>query len=250
MDSLAAPAEASNAKQDLVAVMPCYNAGPRVAETLEKTLAFVDRVILVDDGSTDACADNLEKLTAAKLVFPKNRGKGHALIAGIQHALSLPDIRAIALLDADGQHDPAELPGLYAAFISRGADLVIGARQLDRHKTPWRSRFGNQVTAWMAARLFRCPLTDTQCGYRLLSPAFARAFVRQVSGGRYETEMLMILLAINAGYGLLSVPVATIYEPGNRSSHFRKVRDSFRIYAALLRALKSRDKTGPEQEKQ
>ncbi|HQN01486.1 MAG TPA: glycosyltransferase family 2 protein, partial [Candidatus Hydrogenedentes bacterium] len=151
------------------------------------------------------------------------------------------DTGAIALMDADGQHDPGDLPALFDVYRRHDADLVIGTRQLDRARTPWRSRFGNQVTAWVAGKLLRCPLSDTQCGYRILSPRFAGAFVTMVSGGRYETEMEMILLAVNGGYTLLSAPVTTIYEAGNRSSHFRKVRDSLRIYGTLWRALRNPD---------
>ena len=109
-------------------------------------------------------------------------GKGHALIAGIRRALSLPDIRAIALMDADGQHDPDDLPALLQVFLSNDADLVIGARHLDKACTPWRSRFGNQVTAQVAAKLLGCALSDTQC-VSLLSPRFAEAFVNTVPGG-------------------------------------------------------------------
>ncbi len=227
-------------KKQIVAVIPCYNAGARVLTALEKACSSVGHVILVDDGSTDGCTDTVEAFPVIRITFPKNRGKGHALIAGIRRALSLPDIRAIALMDADGQHDPDDLPALLQVFLSNDADLVIGARHLDKACTPWRSRFGNQVTARVAAKLLGCALSDTQCGYRLLSPRFAEAFVNTVPGGRYETEMEMILLAVDCGYTLASAPVTTIYEPGNRSSHFRKVRDSIRIYATLWRALRKR----------
>lgn len=224
-------------RRRVVAVIPCYNVGPRLRETLAGVSRYIDRILLVDDGSTDGCTDGLDFSGMTRITLPENRGKGHALLRGVSEALQLPDVDAIVLIDADGQHDPGDLPALYDACTRLHADLVVGARQLDRSKTPWRSRFGNQVTAWVASRLFRCPLADTQCGYRVLSPTFAASFTAQVPGGRYETEMQMLLLAINQGRTLVSVPVKTIYEPGNRSSHFRKVRDSLRIYATLMRLL-------------
>lgn len=226
-----------------VVIVPCYNAGQRVRPTLDRLLAVADRVVVVDDGSTDGCTKGLESLPLSMITLPRNLGKGHALIAGIRHALTQTDVDVVALLDADGQHDPSELPALYAAHREHEADLLVGARRLDRSKTPWRSRFGNQVTAWVSRHLFKCPLTDTQCGYRLLSPRFAADFITSVPGGRYETEMLMLLFAIRGGYRLASAPVTTLYEPGNRSSHFRKVRDSLRIYAALFRTLTGRGLT-------
>lgn len=230
-------AAAGTMRTRAVVIVPCYNAGGRVRPTLERVLAVADRVVLVDDGSTDGCTTGLEALAVSIITLPENCGKGHALIAGIRHALAQTDVDVVALLDADGQHDPSELPALYAAYLEQGADLLVGARRLDRSKTPWRSRFGNQVTAWVSRRLFKCPLTDTQCGYRLLSPRFAADFITAVPGGRYETEMLMLLFAIRGGYRLVSAPVTTLYEPGNRSSHFRKIRDSLRIYTVLFRSL-------------
>ena len=232
-------------KHRAVAVIPCYNAGSRVRGVVEQALSFVDRVVLVDDGSTDGGTAGLEDLPITRIVFSQNRGKGHALIEGIRRAVSLPGVEVVALLDADGQHDPRELPGLYDVFRAAGADLLIGARHLDKTKTPWRSRFGNRVTAWVSQRLFACPLDDTQCGYRLLSPRFAEAFAASVPGGRYETEMRMILFAVRSGHKLASAPVRTLYEPGNRSSHFRKVRDSLRIYAVLLRSLYTQHRLTP-----
>lgn len=222
-------------------VIPCYNAGPRVEKAVRAALTQSSQVIVVDDGCTDGCMDAVAALPVRCLAFSRNRGKGHALMAGIRAALALPEVAAIALMDADGQHDARELPALLDAFQASDADLVIGSRRFDRSTTPWRSRFGNQVTAWIMTRLFGVHLPDTQCGFRILSPRFARDFVHAAPGGRYETEMHMIMMALRGGYRLISTPIATYYEPGNISSHFRKVRDSARIYGALICALPSRN---------
>lgn len=227
----------SYAAEKAVIVIPCYNAGDRLCRVVRDVLEFKECVIVVDDGSTDGCTDCLGDFPVRSISFPVNRGKGHALIAGIREALSLRDTQAIVLMDADGQHDPNDIASLLACLETAGADLVVGARKLDKRLMPLRSRFGNVVTAWVASHIFCCPLADTQCGFRALSRTFAEAFVAQVPGGRYETEMQMILFALREGYRMASIPVSTVYEPGNRSSHFRKVRDSLRIYGALLHAL-------------
>jgi glycosyltransferase involved in cell wall biosynthesis len=245
MNEFNAPQNILDLKRNAVVVIPCYNAGPRVQKTVKDTLDFVERIVLVDDGSTDGCTEGLESFPILKTVLPQNQGKGNALISGIRQSLSLPEVSIIILMDADGQHDPAELPGLLYTFQSMEADLVIGARTLNKVQTPWRSRIGNQMTARVAARMFHCPLTDTQCGYRLLSPRFAEDFISNIPGGRYETEMRMILFAINRGYKMVSSPIMTIYEPGNRSSHFRKVRDSLRIYWTLWQSFAGRNRTLP-----
>lgn len=226
--------ENSTLRKNTVVIIPCFNAGSRLKGAVENALAQVNCVIVVDDGSTDNCMDAIAGLPVQLITFKNNRGKGHALIAGIRLALEVADVEVIALMDADGQHDAAELPGLYQCYQSENADMVIGARTFDRKQVPWRSRFGNKVTAWVIGILCGRHLPDTQCGYRLLSIRFAQRFVDKVPGGRYETEMRMLLLAIREGFHIVSTPISTLYEPGNVSSHFRKIRDSYRIYWALL----------------
>lgn len=221
-------------RKNTVVIIPCFNAGDRLKGAVENALAQVDQVIVINDGCTDGCTDVLDNLPVQVITFSNNCGKGHAIIAGIRMALKAEGTEVIALMDADGQHDASELPGLYQSFQTENADLVIGARTFDREQVPWRSRFGNKVTVWVMGVLCGRHLPDTQCGYRLLSPKFAQRFLDTIPGGRYETEMRMLLLAIREGFHIVSTPIATLYEPGNISSHFRKVRDSFRIYWALL----------------
>ena len=86
-------------------------------------------------------------------------------------------------------------------------------------------------------RLLGIRLRDTQCGYRLLSRRFMEHVVAQVAGGRYETEMEILIHAARLPqFHLEPVPIKTLYETGNASSHFHKVRDSFLIYRRLVAA--------------
>jgi glycosyltransferase involved in cell wall biosynthesis len=239
---------AFNVLPDVAVVVPCYNAGSRLVTVVERALAWAGRVWVVDDGSTDgapwrAALEALPGRSGLKpdplqvIAFPKNRGKGAAILAGFRAALGIPGITCIIVLDADGQHDPDEIPALYEAFTREEADLVIGARMFDRARVPWRSWFGNTVTSMVTAWLFGRRLPDTQSGFRLHSRRFAEDVVRTIPEGRYETEMAIVAKAIREGYTVASVPIRTIYEPGNPSSHFRKVRDSFRVYRTLFCAV-------------
>ena len=221
----------------LACVVPCFNAGARIRPVLEKTVPMAAHVIVVDDGCTDGSIETLSDLPVEYVVFPSNRGKGHALLAGYRTALSNPSIQAICCLDADGQHDPAEIPKLFEAFRRTEASLLIGARVFDKAAVPWRSRFGNQVTAALTGWLLGHHLPDTQCGFRILSRQFTEDVLASVRGGRYETEMEIIIKALREGYRVETAPIATIYEEANRSSHFRKLQDSFRIYFRLIRCI-------------
>jgi len=218
-------------------VIPCYNAGGRGRAVVERVLALTTHVIVVDDGSTDGATHTLHGLPARLIAFAENRGKGFALLEGFRAALELPDVSCVAVVDADGQHDPADIPSLYHAWVTQHADLVIGARCFHRRAVPWRSRFGNRLTVAVTACLLRQRLPDTQSGFRLHSRRFLEDVVATIPGGRYETEMAILVKAIRQRRTIVSVPIRTIYEKGNPSSHFRPVRDSFRVYQALLRAL-------------
>lgn len=232
--------DSSDLRRRLAAVLPCYNAGHRVRPVAERLLAVLDHVVLVDDGSTDGAVAGMRDLPLHVVAFPENRGKGQALLAGFREALAIAGVDAVAVIDADGQHDPAELPRLYGAFREQNADLVIGSRTFELQRVPWRSRFGNVLTRTLTRCLLGQRLPDTQSGYRVHSRRLLDDVLANVAGGRYETEMEILVRAVRRGYTVLPVPIQTIYEEGNPSSHFNKLRDSFLIYRRLFRtALKT-----------
>ncbi len=221
-----------------VVVIPCYNAGKRLLPVLEALGRLGVSAVVVDDGSTDGSADAAEGLPGARRVrFGANRGKGHALLAGIEAALSArPNALAVALMDADGQHDPAELERIVRPVLAGEADLAIGQRNFRLGSVPFASWLGNRVTSLLALICLGAWIPDTQCGYRVLSPRFARLALQCVPGGRYETETAMLALALRGGFRVARVPISTRYEPGNRGSHFRKVGDSLRVLGELFRS--------------
>ncbi len=220
----------------LCAVIPCYNAGPRVRSVLEGLRELGVPAVVVDDGSTVPIADEMAEFDVESRRFPANRGKGHALLEGFGAALRRSGVDCVAVLDADGQHDPAELPALHRVFVEQEADLVIGTRRFDAPGVPWNSRLGNTVTARFSAWLLGVNLPDTQCGYRLHSRRLVEAVLSGVRGGRYETEMEILVKAIRLGYTVVPAPIETIYESGNPSSHFRRVGDSIRVFRRLFEA--------------
>ncbi|MCC6488728.1 MAG: glycosyltransferase family 2 protein [Candidatus Hydrogenedentes bacterium] len=221
-------------RRQLAAIVPCYNAGDRVAPVVRGLLEHVDRVIVVDDGSTDNATVSLSDLGARVIRFDTNQGKGFAMLAGFRAAMDDPDVQAAAIVDADGQHDPDELPHLYETLFREGADLVIGSRAFDERQVPWRSRFGNKLTAAITRILLRQSIVDTQSGYRLHSRRLLEFLLEAVPGGRYETEMEILVKSVRNGFRVVPAPIQTIYEKGNPSSHFNKLRDSMRIYRKLL----------------
>ena len=152
----------------------------------------------------------------------------------LRAALADPATGVVVTLDGDGQHDPDDVPRLVRAW-SEGAELVVGERA-SVERMPLRSRIGNRVTTRVLRALSSRFPRDTQSGFRALDRSLVEDVVRRIEGARYETELRILLLAMLQRRSLATVPIETRYLDGNRSSHFRPVVDSLRIYGSALRA--------------
>lgn len=124
---------------------------------------------------------------------------------------------------------------LYARFCANGTDFAIGVRSFNAESaTPFRSKFGNNLTTFMFKTLFGKAVKDTQSGLRAFNFTFAKKLLSLPYNG-YEFEMQMLILACNSDVKILQVPISTIYIDNNASSHFNPILDSLSIYAVLFR---------------
>ena len=211
-------------RRDVVAVIPAYQCAATIGGVVIGVRRFVERVVVVDDGSTDATGDAAAAAGAEVERLPSNRGKGVALLRGIEVALA-GEAEAVLLLDGDGQHDPADVPRFLAAWDAGEGDLLIGSRMGDPEAIPraryWTNRIGSRVLSWMTG----WEIEDSQSGYRLLAARLLRRLPLASRGYAVESEML--IKAAHRGARLGQVPIRTIYE-GN-TSHYRPLLDTVRI---------------------
>ncbi|MRR31003.1 glycosyltransferase family 2 protein, partial [bacterium] len=127
------------AEVKVLALIPAYNEGERVLSVVRGAQAYLP-VLVVDDGSTDLTAQFARQAGAEVIQQQPNQGKGTALIAGFSVGLER-GYQAVITLDADGQHDPAEIPAFLAAYREQQSDLIIGKR--DFKAMPWVRRLSN-----------------------------------------------------------------------------------------------------------
>jgi len=198
----------------------------------------IARIVVVDDGSGPAAAPVFARVAAIAhtevLVHPRNLGKGAALKTAFAHVVRRhPDVSTIVTADADGQHRPEDIRHVVEKALVSPAALVLGVRRIGAG-APLRSRLGNALTRRLFALLVGQPLADTQTGLRAIPRALLPA-LGAVSGTAYEYELNVLVHCRQAGVRTVEVPIATVYEPGNRTSHFRPLRDSLRIYSVLFR---------------
>jgi glycosyltransferase involved in cell wall biosynthesis len=200
----------------IIALIPAYNAAQFLADVVTEARRHLP-VLVVDDGSRDATASVAERAGASVIRQAPNQGKGVALRTGLRRALD-DGHDAIVTLDADGQHDPAEIPVFLHAFRHRRPDLIIGAR--DFHAMPPVRRLANTLGGRAFSWGMRAPIRDNQSGYRLISRRLARAVLESDEAG-FEFEVEMIMTCLDRGFALDWVPIRTIY--ADEESHIRPV---------------------------
>jgi glycosyltransferase involved in cell wall biosynthesis len=199
----------------IVALIPGYNEGPRIGAVVAGARQFL-AVLVVDDGSTDDTAARALAAGAEVLEQRPNQGKGAALRAGFRRALQ-EDAEAILTLDADGQHDPAEIPAFLSAWSAEPRpDLVIGRRSF-RAMPPIR-RLSNILGGWLFSWAVGREIPDNQSGYRLVSRRLAQATLASDEPG-FAFEVEQITTCIRMGGTIGWVPIRTIY--AGAPSHIR-----------------------------
>lgn len=201
----------------ILILIPAYNEGELVAPVVRGAQTHLP-VLVVDDGSTDDTAAFAREAGADVFLQQPNQGKGAALLAGFAIALE-QGYQAVITLDADGQHDPAEIPAFIAAFQNQHADLVIGQR--DFSQMPPVRRFANTVGTALFSRALGQPVPDNQSGYRLISRRLMESLMKARERG-FEFEVEMIVACVQEGFILTWVPIRTIY--GGEKSHINPLR--------------------------
>jgi glycosyltransferase involved in cell wall biosynthesis len=183
-----------------VAVIPAHDESEHVEDVVRRAARHVDRVIVVDDGSRDDTGARAAAGGATVLRLDPNRGKGAALVHGLEAALALGAARVITL-DADGEHDPDEIPAFLAALDHH--DVALGARTV--YRSGARRALNALALFWF--RVLDPSIRDTICGFRGFRAEALGAVHNSAGGFVYEHEV--ILRAVAAGLRLTSVPITT-----------------------------------------
>lgn len=216
----------------ILAVIPAYNAAHLLGSVVEEARRHLP-VLVVDDGSDDDTSAVARAAGAAVIRQEPNQGKGAALKRGFERALE-DDYDAILTLDADGQHDPSEIPAFVEACRGGVPELVIGAR--DFGEMPLVRRAANTIGRWSLSRAVGQDIPDNQSGYRLLSRRLAREMLDSGEAG-FEFEVDMVLECLRRNWPIVWVPIRTIYE--GKGSHIRPIEHVKSFFRMVARARKA-----------
>lgn len=216
------------ASTSLSIILPAKNEVGAVGDTVRRIrLAFPDaEVLVVNDGSTDDTAQVAEAAGARVITHPYSMGNGAAIKTGARHATG----EVLVFMDADGQHDPADIPRLLAR-LDDGLDMVVGARQSGSQASVGRglaNRFYNALASWMTGQ----KIEDLTSGFRAVRADKFREFLYLLPNGfSYPTTCTMAFF--RAGYGVAYVPIMAAQRIGK--SHIRLVKDGIRFLLIIFK---------------
>lgn len=204
-------------------MIPCFNEAHTIGSLVTEVRGYLPSVWVVDDGSSDSTARIAEEAGARTLRHPANLGKGAALATSFRAILEEGYSWALTL-DGDGQHAPADIPGLLRCAEQTGAALIIGNRMSQAAAMPWLRRIVNR---WMSRRIsdrIGLPCPDSQSGFRLVRLASWKQLVLQTR--HFEVESEMLLAFAQAGWPPAFAPVRVL--AARRPSRIDPLADTWR----------------------
>ncbi len=220
-------------------ILPSLDPDEKLRGVVEGLLEVGFRdILLINDGSKP---ENLHYFTEAAQAHPEitllhhevNRGKGAALKTGFRYFLdNRPEGIGVVTADGDGQHHKLDILAC-AEAMAANAQMVLGVRDFNHPDVPFRSRLGNKVACGSFRLFVGMSISDTQTGLRAIPKASLPEMLR-VEGDRFEYETNMLLMLKQKRIPFREVKIRTVYIEENKTSHFRPLWDSFRIYKQIL----------------
>jgi glycosyltransferase involved in cell wall biosynthesis len=221
----------SNIK-DVLVIVPVYNAAPHLPELIRRCREVVtpEKLLFVNDGSTDGGLEILKKENVNYISYPVNRGKGAALKAGFEYAIER-GYRSVLTIDADLQHLPEEMRGFFEA--DDGRTVLIGTRKMGLDNMPFARLLSNNLTSLIISVFSSRRVRDSQSGFRLMPTSVLKAVQLKTVKYDFESEMLFKMGALDCPIG--EVPISTIYE--DSQSYINPLKDTLRFIRQIWKRI-------------
>jgi len=214
--------------------IPAFNEEQPITDVIKKSLSYVDKVIVCDDGSSDLTAEKAKIAGAVVIKHEKNMGKGHAMKSLFDYAKNV-DADVIVTIDGDGQFLPEQIPGLLKPILENSYDIVIGNRFSDDEEMPSYRKIGNKMLDKITKLAADLPFSDTQSGYRSYSKKAIRSINFSTSGFGVDSEIL--INAADKGLKITESKVTVLYNTGLKTSTKDPVSHTMSVIASLLESI-------------
>lgn len=227
---------------NVAVIIPSLNPDGKLAEVV---VALVnegfDDIIVVNDGSDSEHMKPFDEISQYKqctiLNHDVNKGKGRALKTAFEYCISnRTELAGVVTVDGDNQHKAKDIFNCCKKMLESGNKVVLGARDFSEEHVPAKSRYGNNITSFVFKFACGIKISDTQTGLRAIPYEYLPDMCR-ISGERFEYETNMLLELKKQQIEMVEVPIETVYIEENASTHFHPIRDSFKIYAVILKYL-------------
>jgi glycosyltransferase involved in cell wall biosynthesis len=225
--------------KEIAVIIPALNPDEKLVSVVHEIRSLFDPlIVIVNDGSDSATLPFFETLQSDGCIVLRhevNRGKGAALKTAFRFIADIyPDVMGTVTADADGQHSATDILRIAEAIKENQDCLILGERCFSGEDVPFKSRWGNRITAAVFYLQTGIKGLDTQTGLRGIGKAlFGKCL--EINGERFEYEMNMLLVLAKNDVPFVRIPIKTVYLEENRSSHFRAVRDSAYIYLQIFK---------------
>ena len=214
--------------------IPAFNEEQPITDVIKKSLSYVDKVIVCDDGSSDLTAEKAKIAGAVVIKHEKNMGKGHAMKSLFDYAKNV-DADVIVTIDGDGQFLPEQIPGLLKPILENSYDVVIGNRFSDDEEMPSYRKIGNKMLDKITKLAADLPFSDTQSGYRSYSKKAIQSINFSTSGFGVDSEIL--INAVDKGLKITESKVTVLYNTGLKTSTKDPVSHTMSVIASLLESI-------------
>ncbi len=225
-----------------ITIIPAYEPDSKLIKYVKDMLKknFCEILIINDGSNIDKkhIFDELSKIKKCKVLHhEKNMGKGKALKTAFTYVINhKKNVDIVITADADGQHLVSDVYKMYKSAYKSQNDFILGVRSFDKN-TPLRSMIGNKISTVLIKILHNINLKDTQTGLRLFRKNHLK-WLEKIKGNRFEYELNVLLESKKENIKFSEVPIKTVYINDNKSSHFKPVKDAFRIFMQLIKGSK------------
>ncbi|EKD91656.1 MAG: cell wall biogenesis glycosyltransferase [uncultured bacterium] len=217
-------------------LIPVYNEKKTIKNIIQRCRHYSKNIIVVDDGSTD---DTLSEIDSNFVVLMQNKinlGKGASLLKGFKYIVSC-SFSGVITLDADGQHDPADLSKFFELITKTPESIIIGARTLNTRSAPWKRWLANKAADAFVSLVVRKKLQDTQSGFRYYPARFLATLDSKNITNRFAFETEILIKAVHSGFLINYIEICSCYPKESRHSYYQPIRDSIAILNSIRRSI-------------